>query len=60
VAKEDELDEAMPKMCSLEHGQQLRSGAMEAKNGGGLSSARGSSGEMGRGAVRARGARHLF
>jgi hypothetical protein len=48
-----------PEGCSPEHERQRRCGAMEAKNGGGLSSSRGrsralrSSGERGKGAVRA-------
>jgi hypothetical protein len=49
-----EEDEAVPKGCSLEHEQRRRGDAMEAKNGDGLSSARGrrkargSSGERGK------------
>jgi hypothetical protein len=37
----EEEDETVPKGCSLEHKRRQRGGAMEAKNGGGLSSARG-------------------
>jgi hypothetical protein len=54
VAEEDELDEVVPEGCSPEHELQRRGGAMEAKNGGGLSLPRGrrkarcSSGERGK------------
>jgi hypothetical protein len=37
--EEEEPDEAVPEGCSLEHERQRRGGAMEVKNGGGLSSA---------------------
>jgi hypothetical protein len=52
--EEDEPDEAVPEGCSPEHEWRWRGGAMEAKNGGGLSMARGrrkarrSSGERGK------------
>jgi hypothetical protein len=38
VVEEDEPDEAVPEGCSTEHERQRRGGAMEVKNGGGLSS----------------------
>jgi hypothetical protein len=54
AVEEDEPDEAVPAGCSLEHERRQRADATEAKNGGGLSSARvrrkarGSSGERGK------------
>jgi hypothetical protein len=45
TVEEDELDEAVLEGCSPEHERHRRGGTTEAKNGGGLSSARGSSRE---------------
>jgi hypothetical protein len=59
-------DEAVLEGCSQEHVPWRRRGAMEAKIRGGLSStrvrrkARGSSGERGKGAVRAGGVHRLL
>jgi hypothetical protein len=39
AVEEDESDEAVLEGCSPEHKQRRRGGAMEVKNGGGLSSA---------------------
>jgi hypothetical protein len=55
-----EEDEAVTEGCSPEHERRQRGGATEEKIGGSLSSARGSSGERGKGAVRAGGARRLL
>jgi hypothetical protein len=41
AVEEDEPDEAMPEGCSPEHERQRRGDTTDAKNGGGLSSARG-------------------
>jgi hypothetical protein len=67
AVEEDEPDEAVPEGCSLEQERQQRGGVMEAKNGDGLSSARGRrkargrSGEREKMAVRAGDAcRHLW
>jgi hypothetical protein len=64
MVEEDEMDEAVLEGCSLEHERRQRAVATEVKNGGGLSSARGrrrgSSGERGKGVVRAKGARRIL
>jgi hypothetical protein len=66
AVEEDEPDEAVPEGCSQEHERLRRGDATEAKNNDGLSSAwgrrkaRGSSGERGKGMVRAEGARRLL
>jgi hypothetical protein len=41
VVEEDELDEAVPEGCSLEHERRRRGDGMEVKNSYGLSSTRG-------------------
>jgi hypothetical protein len=55
AVEEDEPDEAMPEGCSPGHERRRRGGAMEAKNGDGLSSARGSLGERRKGGGEGRG-----
>jgi hypothetical protein len=61
TVEEDELDEAVSERCSPEHERWRRGSMMDAKNGGGLSSARGrrkerrSSGEWGKRGSEGRG-----